>query len=72
MVQQETIRKIPYGLSLSAGLIHTIDNKRGDVSRSKFIQRILEENVLALESNRKSVTRRKSSIAKRCRDLSAI
>jgi hypothetical protein len=33
----------PTGLSLPAELIHKIDSERGDVSRSRFLLRIIEK-----------------------------
>jgi hypothetical protein len=50
MVNKST--KIPLGLSLSNELIQTIDTKRGDISRSRFIQRLLEH---CLSNNAKSL-----------------
>jgi metal-responsive CopG/Arc/MetJ family transcriptional regulator len=36
-------RKVPIGISLPEELVSTIDTKRGDVSRSKYLLRILQK-----------------------------
>jgi hypothetical protein len=35
--------KIPIGISLSEEIVDTIDSKRGDIPRSRYIQRALEK-----------------------------
>ena len=34
--------KIPIGISLSEEMVYTIDARRGDIPRSRYIQRALE------------------------------
>jgi metal-responsive CopG/Arc/MetJ family transcriptional regulator len=35
--------KIPIGISLSEEIIHRIDERRGDIPRSRYIQKALEK-----------------------------
>jgi hypothetical protein len=35
--------KIPIGISLSEEIVYTIDARRGDIPRSRYIQRALEK-----------------------------
>ena len=35
--------RIPIGISLSEEIVYTIDTKRGDIPRSRYIQRALEK-----------------------------
>ena len=35
--------KIPIGISLSKEMVYTIDARRGDIPRSRYIQRALEK-----------------------------
>jgi hypothetical protein len=35
--------KIPIGISLSEEMVYTIDARRGDIPRSRYIQRALEQ-----------------------------
>jgi metal-responsive CopG/Arc/MetJ family transcriptional regulator len=37
------VHKIPIGISLSEEIVDTIDERRGDVPRSRYIQRALEK-----------------------------
>jgi len=39
-----TRKNVPFGLSLSKELMRSIDEERGDISRSKFVSRLLENN----------------------------
>jgi hypothetical protein len=39
------------GLSLPEGIVKSIDSQRGDISRSKYILRIIEKNLPSKVSN---------------------
>lgn len=43
MLHNEQYKKIPFGISLPKKLLDSIDQERGDVSRSRFILRLLEK-----------------------------
>jgi hypothetical protein len=47
-----TKRKIPCGLSFSPDFIREIDSKRGDISRSRFVLRLIEKSMNETESLR--------------------
>lgn len=54
---------IPFGLSLPRELKKLIDTERGDISRSKYIQRIIESNLRDFRgTNGKRVLDNKNSI----------
>lgn len=56
-------KNIPFGLSLSRELKNSIDIERGDISRSKYIQKIIERNFQNFEvTNEKGVLDNKNSI----------
>lgn len=46
-------KNIPWGLSLPKELIYLIDEERGDVSRSKYILRLLENNFQKYSTQKK-------------------
>lgn len=37
-------RHVPFGLSLPIDFLEAIDRERGDISRSKYVLRLLEKN----------------------------
>lgn len=45
MVRENTNKRIPCGLSLSAEFIKEIDSKRGDISRSKYVQKLIKKGM---------------------------
>lgn len=46
MTRTRKNKSIPFGLSLPGYLLTLIDIERGDVTRSRFILRMLEENII--------------------------
>ncbi|MDR4491184.1 MAG: hypothetical protein R2685_09840 [Candidatus Nitrosocosmicus sp.] len=48
-------KSIPFGLSLPGYLLTLIDIERGDVTRSRFILRMLEENIIKDKRSKNSL-----------------
>ncbi len=56
-------KKIPFGISLSEELKNLIDKERGDISRSKYICRLIEYSFQNLKAkNEKEILDNKKSI----------
>ena len=56
-------KKIPFGISLSQELKNLIDKERGDISRSKYICRLIEYNFQNLKvKDEKKILDNKNSI----------
>lgn len=57
-----TRKNVPFGLSLPKELMKSIDEKRGDISRSKFVSRLLERN-FSKQVTKKNVFHNKKRIS---------
>jgi hypothetical protein len=51
-VMRSSRKAVSVGVSMPIDILHTIDNIRGDVSRSRFLLRILEEAAVQLEGGK--------------------
>ena len=65
MVQKNQKKNIPCGTSFPKELIETIDKERGDIPRSRFIFRLIEQGLSkdnAIHNNDIGVTRKNESV----------
>jgi hypothetical protein len=59
LVEQKKTKNVPFGISLPPNWVDSIDLARGDVSRSRFILRILEKTYPGSHQNRNNSQRNK-------------
>jgi hypothetical protein len=57
-------KSIPFGISLPKSLLNLIDRERGDVTRSRFILRLVEKRVYPEKDSHSSSESKKNKIEK--------
>jgi hypothetical protein len=71
MGQSYTQRKIPFGFSLTRELVQRIDYEKGDISRSRFVLRLLERSLTDLHNQQKMLKNKRKKNAGSSVKLSA-